>query len=51
MPKAKKEIVIEKTEAEVKTPTYKVNLITNDFGREDLNELRDRLNEVIKLLK
>lgn len=41
---------------EVSTPieevkeTPKVAPLTNDFGRQDLNELRDKLNEIIATL-
>lgn len=37
---------VEETVAE----TPKVALLTNDFGRQDLNELRDKVNEVIAKL-
>lgn len=43
---AKKEDKIEEKK-EVKKES-KIKLVDHDFGREDMNELRDKLNEVIR---
>lgn len=36
-----------KKEEEVKVEKPKLTPVTADFGREDLNELRDKVNELI----
>lgn len=41
--KIKEEIVVENEGI----PASRITLITLDFGRADLNELRDKLNELI----
>lgn len=45
--KVKEEVVATLGQA---TPKARISELTGDFGREDLNLLRDKLNEVIKSL-
>ena len=45
---AKKEV--EKEEVYVEEVVTKVEPLTGEFGREDLNALRDKINEIIKHL-
>lgn len=46
---AKKKEEKEDVEVEV-MPKASMSLLTEDFGREDLNKMRDKINEIIKAL-
>lgn len=46
----KKKIEEAEVEEEVVVEEAKVAPLTNDFGRQDLNELRDKVNEIIAKL-
>ena len=43
----KKELEVEEVVEEVKNP--KVGKLELDFGREDLNQMRDKINELVEL--
>ena len=43
--------VVEIVEVKVEVPKEpKVGRLTSDFGREDLNQLRDKVNEILDLI-
>lgn len=45
---AKEELIVKVEIPEVKQP--RIGRLTSDFGREDLNQLRDKVNEIINFI-